>query len=52
MCIRDRLEALERRLIREAVDAAGGNLAEAARQLGLDRANLHRRMKRLEIGRS
>jgi two-component system nitrogen regulation response regulator NtrX len=45
------LEALERSLIREAVDAAGGNLAEAARQLGVDRANLHRRMKRLEIDR-
>jgi two-component system nitrogen regulation response regulator NtrX len=46
------LEALERRLIRDAVDLAEGNLAEAARQLGVDRANLHRRMKRLEIGRS
>jgi transcriptional regulator with GAF, ATPase, and Fis domain len=45
------LEALERKLIREAVDEAQGNLAEAARRLGLDRANLHRRMKRLEIGR-
>jgi two-component system nitrogen regulation response regulator NtrX len=45
------LEALERGLIREAVDEAEGNLAEAARRLGLDRANLHRRMKRLEIER-
>ena len=45
------LEALERKLIRAAVDAAAGNLAEAARRLGVDRANLHRRMKRLEIGR-
>ena len=45
------LEALERKLIREAVDAAGGNLAEAARRLGVDRANLHRRMKRLQIER-
>jgi len=45
------LEALERKLIREAVDAAAGNLAEAARRLGVDRANLHRRMKRLQIER-
>jgi DNA-binding NtrC family response regulator len=46
------LESLERRLIREAVDAAEGNLAEAARRLGVDRANLHRRMKRLGIDRT
>ncbi|RKZ17363.1 sigma-54-dependent Fis family transcriptional regulator [bacterium] len=45
------LEALERKLIATAVQAAAGNLAEAARQLGVDRANLHRRMKRLGIGR-
>ncbi len=45
------LEALERKLIRGAVDAAEGNLAEAARRLGVDRANLHRRMKRLQIER-
>lgn len=45
------LEALERKLIGDAVDTSGGNLAAAARQLGVDRANLHRRMKRLEIER-
>jgi two-component system nitrogen regulation response regulator NtrX len=45
------LEQLERKLIRGAVDAAEGNLAEAARRLGVDRANLHRRMKRLQIER-
>jgi DNA-binding NtrC family response regulator len=45
------LESLERKLIREAVDTAAGNLAEAARRLGVDRANLHRRMKRLQIER-
>jgi len=46
------LEALERRMIRDAVTAADGNLAAAARALGVDRANLHRRMKRLELGRA
>jgi two-component system nitrogen regulation response regulator NtrX len=46
-----RLEAFERQAIGRAVEAAGGNLAEAARQLGVDRANLHRRMRRLGLTR-
>ena len=46
------LESYERRLIREALDAASGNLAQAARQLGTDRANLHRRMRRLGMRRN
>ncbi len=41
----------EKRLIEEAVDRADGNLAAAARELGLDRANLHRRLKRLNLKR-
>jgi two-component system nitrogen regulation response regulator NtrX len=36
-------------LIRGALAAAGQNVAEAARRLRTDRANLHRRMKRLGI---
>jgi len=47
----ERLDALERRLIEEAIAAAGGNLADAARALRTDRPNLYRRMKRLGIER-
>jgi DNA-binding NtrC family response regulator len=47
----DRLEAFERRLVARAIEAAGGNVAEAARSLGLDRANLHRKIKRLGLDR-
>lgn len=46
------LELLERQLIQDAVHTAEGNLAAAARELGVDRANLHRRMKRLDLDRS
>jgi two-component system nitrogen regulation response regulator NtrX len=47
----DHLEAEERRLILDALDAAGGNVAEAARSLRTDRPNLYRRMRRLGIDR-
>ena len=45
------LEDYERRLIVAALEEAGGSVAEAARRLGTDRANLYRRMKRLDIER-
>jgi len=45
--LRERLEAYEELLIESALDAADGNVAEAARSLSTDRANLYRRMKRL-----
>ncbi len=41
------LAAYERRLIAEALEASGGNVAAAARRLETDRANLYRRMRRL-----
>ena len=47
----DRLEAYERRQIEVALDEAEGNVAEAARRLQTDRANLYRRMNRLGIER-
>jgi two-component system nitrogen regulation response regulator NtrX len=47
----DRLDAHERELIRDALREAAGNVAEAARQLRTDRANLYRRMRRLGLDR-
>lgn len=46
-----RLEDYERWQIETALAAAAGNVAEAARALQTDRANLYRRMKRLGIER-
>ena len=45
----DELDRYERTIITRALSAAGGNVAEAARHLTTDRANLYRRMKRLGI---
>jgi two-component system nitrogen regulation response regulator NtrX len=46
------LESLERTMIEQALAGAGGNVAEAARRLGTDRANLYRRMRRLGMRRT
>jgi two-component system nitrogen regulation response regulator NtrX len=43
------LDAYERDLIARALERATGNVAEAARLLRTDRANLYRRMRRLGI---
>ncbi len=47
----ERLDEYERWQIEAALDAADGIVAEAARSLQTDRANLYRRMKRLGIER-
>jgi two-component system nitrogen regulation response regulator NtrX len=47
----DRLDDYERLLLAGALDAADGSVAEAARKLRTDRANLYRRMRRLGIDR-
>ncbi len=47
----EKLDALERRQIEAALAVAGGSVAEAARSLKTDRANLYRRMNRLGIER-
>jgi two-component system, NtrC family, nitrogen regulation response regulator NtrX len=49
--LHDRLDAYERELIEGALDATGGNIADAARRLQTDRPNLYRRMRRLGIDR-
>jgi two-component system, NtrC family, nitrogen regulation response regulator NtrX len=46
----DALDDYERALIAAALTQAGGNVAEAARVLQTDRANLYRRMRRLGLG--
>ncbi|MGI8547502.1 MAG: sigma 54-interacting transcriptional regulator, partial [Gemmatimonadaceae bacterium] len=47
LSLTDALDDAERTLISEALASASGNVAEAARRLKTDRANLYRRMKRL-----
>jgi two-component system nitrogen regulation response regulator NtrX len=49
IALTDALDSYERTLIARALSASGGNIAEAARSLSTDRANLYRRMKRLGI---
>jgi two-component system, NtrC family, response regulator AtoC len=44
------LEMAEARMIREALDQAGGNVSEAARQLGITRMALRYRMDKYSIG--
>ena len=47
----DRLDDYERQLLLGALEYADGNVAEAARKLRTDRANLYRRMRRLDVVR-
>ena len=49
VALAEALDQHERELIARALSAARGNVAEAARRLSTDRANLYRRMRRLGI---
>jgi two-component system, NtrC family, nitrogen regulation response regulator NtrX len=52
MSLTEALDAFERQLIGDALAAADGSVAEAARRLQTDRPNLYRRMRRLGVGGS
>jgi len=45
----ERLDDHEREIVRSALASSSGNVAEAARRLKTDRANLYRRMRRLGL---
>ena len=45
-------DAAERQVVLQELEAAGWNVSQAARVLGIDRANLHRKIKRLGLERS
>jgi two-component system nitrogen regulation response regulator NtrX len=49
IALSDTLDQYERELIARALSVSRGNVAEAARRLLTDRANLYRRMRRLRI---
>ncbi|MFN0149924.1 MAG: sigma-54-dependent transcriptional regulator [bacterium] len=51
LSLAEQIDRLERDLISEALHRLRGNVAEASRELGIDRANLHRKMRRLGITR-
>ena len=49
LSLREAVEVIQRQKIAESLAESGGNWSQAARQLGLDRANLQRLAKRLGI---
>jgi two-component system nitrogen regulation response regulator NtrX len=49
VALSEALDQYERTLIARALSASRGNVAEAARRLATDRANLYRRMRRLGL---
>jgi DNA-binding NtrC family response regulator len=49
--LKDLIEAYERRIITEALQATSGNQRRAARALGVLPTTLHEKMKRLGLGR-
>jgi DNA-binding NtrC family response regulator len=50
LTLKDAVAALERRMIVEALERGGGNRSEAARQLGIGRAQLYLKMEEYGLG--
>ncbi|MFT3775515.1 MAG: sigma-54 dependent transcriptional regulator [Minicystis sp.] len=50
LTLKEAVAALERRMLAEALDRAGGNRSEAARQLGIGRAQLYLKMEEYGLG--
>jgi two-component system, NtrC family, nitrogen regulation response regulator NtrX len=46
--LKDAVDRFEAYYIERAIDACGGNMAEAARRLGLERSHLYKKLKKLE----
>jgi DNA-binding NtrC family response regulator len=49
--LRGEVERREAEAIRKALESAGGNVTQAAASLGIDRTNLHRKMRKYGISR-
>ncbi len=49
--LRKLMEAAEKEILEAELNRSGGNVSQAARNLGIDRANLHRKLRRLGIER-
>jgi len=48
--LKEAVDEFESDYIRRAIDTCGGNMAEAARRLGLERSHLYKKMKKLNGG--
>ncbi|MBI5267825.1 MAG: sigma-54-dependent Fis family transcriptional regulator [candidate division Zixibacteria bacterium] len=46
--LREAVDQFESDLIKKAIDRAGGNMTEAARQLGIERSHLYKKLKKSE----
>ncbi len=49
---REQIQAFERKILSDALARASGNMSKAARELGMDRAQMFRLLKRYGIGQS
>ncbi len=50
--LKDLLDQAEKQILEAELSRSGGNVSQAARNLGIDRANFHRKMRRLGIERN